>query len=136
MVTSVFFSHYQVHYYSRSNGSAMHPEEAAYINCFDDNDKQTGAIVFVYDADPLPANQVNDGNGVMILYYRLHRFNDIINVLRYALKGSGPVRLSIDHTIPNQEIAAVVTILPVPVGSQGCCSERANNKKSRAGKVR
>jgi Ulp1 family protease len=100
------FNEYSVHYYSQSSN----PWEAAYINCFqnckDEKKRQAGIIMFTYtDGTMLPgqenpapgyiassilAGQVNhletrESEPFFVIYYNLSRFDDIINLLRYAM---------------------------------------------------
>lgn len=77
-----YFSQYTCFYYSASSN----PWEAAYINCFDVAGQQVGTIVFTYDGATIPPGQTNriDG-GLVKLYYPLSRYNDVVNLLRYAV---------------------------------------------------
>jgi hypothetical protein len=104
--TLIFFNDYTVHYYSQSSA----PWEAAYINCFQncdgENDRYTGRIVFTYPHHSQPpgqesvepgtvteilAGQVNHlekdaaGKDYFVIYYDINRFNDVINLLRFAI---------------------------------------------------
>jgi hypothetical protein len=78
-----YFSQYACFYYSASNA----PWEAAYINCFDKAMKQIGRIIFTYEGATIPAEQTNrmDPSFGVIMYYPLSRFDDVINLLRYAV---------------------------------------------------
>lgn len=78
-----YFCQYQCFYYSASSN----PWEAAYINCFDENYKQVGRIIFVYPDQTAPAGQSNrmDASFGVVIYYHLSRFDDVINLLRYAV---------------------------------------------------
>lgn len=77
-----YFCQYQCLYYSASSN----PWEAAYIECFDEHMKQVGRIIFTYPEATAPSNQVNrmDASFGVVIYYPLPRFNDVINLLRYA----------------------------------------------------
>lgn len=76
-----YFCQYTCFYYSTSSN----PWEAAYINCFDENGQQVGTIVFTYDGATPPAGQSNRMEGGLVkLYYPLSRYNDVVNLLRYA----------------------------------------------------
>ncbi len=85
-----YFCQYTCFYYSASSN----PWEAAYINCFNENEKQVGRIVFTYDGitPPLdqhnridPANSTTGPDGMAVIYYPLSRYNDVVNQLRYAV---------------------------------------------------
>jgi hypothetical protein len=85
-----YFCQYTCFYYSASSA----PWEAAYINCFDENEKQVGVIVFTYEGVTAPPDQVNRINppdattapaGLVVIYYPLSRYNDVVNQLRYAV---------------------------------------------------
>lgn len=77
-----YFCQYQFFYYSASSN----PWEAAYINCFDEQYTQKGRIIFTYPGATIPVGQHNrmDASFGVIIYYPLERFNDVINLLRYA----------------------------------------------------
>jgi hypothetical protein len=77
-----YFCQYTCFYYSTSSA----PWEAAYINCFDIEGQQVGTIVFTYEGATIPAGQENRIEGGLVkLYYPLGRYNDVVNLLRYAV---------------------------------------------------
>lgn len=79
----VYFCQYQCFYY----GASSNAWEAAYINCFDENKKQVGRIIFLQPGIPVPPGQVNriePAYGVVI-YFPLAQFNDVVNLLRHAV---------------------------------------------------
>jgi hypothetical protein len=85
-----YFCQYTCFYYSTS--SALW--EAAYINCFNENEKQVGRIVFTYDGITPPPDQRNridppnsttGPDGMVVIYYPLSRYNDVVNQLRYTV---------------------------------------------------
>lgn len=78
-----YFCQYQCFYYSASSS----PWEAAYINCFDENKTQKGRIIFIYPGAAISPGQVNrmDASFGVVIYYPLQRFDDVINLLRYAV---------------------------------------------------
>jgi hypothetical protein len=76
------FCRYSCFYYSASSN----PWEAAHINCFDVEGLQVGTLVFTYDGAAVPAGQENRIEGGLVkLYYPLSRYNDVVNLLRYAV---------------------------------------------------
>lgn len=81
-----YFCRYQAFYYSASSN----PWEAAYINCFDSSSKQVGRIIFTNPDTPVPAGQTNrmDASFGVVIYYPLSRFNDVVNLLRYAVNNN------------------------------------------------
>jgi hypothetical protein len=105
--TFFYFNEYTVHYYSQSSN----PWEAAFINCFqnckEERERHVGIIVFTYpNGSLLPgqepalpaaiptnilAGQVNhietaaDGKPFFTIYYDISRFNDVVNLFRYAV---------------------------------------------------
>jgi hypothetical protein len=77
-----YFCQYTCFYYSASSN----PWEAAYINCFDIEGQQVGIIIFTYEGATIPAGQENRIEGGLVkLYYPLSRYNDVVNLLRYAV---------------------------------------------------
>lgn len=77
-----YFCQYTCFYYSASSN----PWEAAYINCFDIEGQQVGTIVFTYEGSVIPVGQGNRIDGELVkLYYPLSRYNDVVNLLRYAV---------------------------------------------------
>ena len=131
------FEEYTVHYYSQSSA----PWEAAYINCFEKTDPNTGEggaqvgyIVFTYQQyaplpgqEPLanttnmPTNQMNRlesasrGRDFFVIYYDLARFDDVINILRYCKNGDKSMVVSAD---PLNHVWALCNNLRVPNGAQ------------------
>jgi hypothetical protein len=101
------FNEYAVHYYSQSSAAW----EAAYIVCFqhcnETENRPAGRIVFTYPNGSILPGQENQkptdspttilagqcnhietdssGKPYFVLYYDISRFNDIVNLLRYAV---------------------------------------------------
>jgi hypothetical protein len=132
METLINFNEYQVFYYSQSSN----PWEAAYINCFQNDDPknvvQTGVIIFTYpegttlpgQENPVPGSfpptQVNklekrDGKDFFTIYYDISRFDDVINLLRYCVDGKQSMWVSANAT---NHVWALRNNLHVPLGAQ------------------
>lgn len=131
------FEEYTVHYYSQSSAQW----EAAYINCFEKTNpntgvsgRQAGVLVFTYPQQTnlpgqeptkgkptdMPTTQMNrleirDNKDFFVLYYDLKRFNDVINVLRYCKNQPGSMAVSAN---PYDHIWALCNILRVENGTQ------------------
>jgi hypothetical protein len=130
----IAFNEYTVHYFSQSSN----PWEAAYINCFQKNEKnevmQVGYIVFTYDNGTLPPGQENSNptflptsipstqynhleperqKDFFVMYYALQRFDDVINLLRCSVHQEGSVFASCD---PFNHVWAIVNNLHLEVG--------------------
>lgn len=73
------FTRYTVYYLSGNSPKIGVPQEME-IDCFDQQGKRVGALYFFPDDLPLPANNLNV-NGIY-LYFRSHRFNDVMNILK------------------------------------------------------
>lgn len=138
------FNEYTVFYYSQSNPL----NEAAYINCFMSKVNQdpihVGTLVFTYpngttppgqetaDLSKLPTNMIpeqknrlepNRGYDYFVMYYDLSRFDDVINLLRYAfdrnLSDSQGDELSMMVSAnPEKHIWALCNNLHPAVGAQ------------------
>jgi hypothetical protein len=136
MTTLINFNEYQVAYYSQSSN----PWEAAYINCFQNDDPQnvvqTGVIIFTYPEGTtppgqekpipgflptkIPIDQVNhlekrNGKDFFKIYYALERFDDVINLLRYCVNGKQTMWVSADAA---NHVWALGNNLHVPLGAQ------------------
>jgi hypothetical protein len=130
----IYFNKYTVHYFSQSSA----PWEAAYINCFYEEEEKesrhTGYIIFTYpnatllpgqesETSPLPtkipAGQHNhlDSNRApfFVIYYDISRFGDVMNLLQHCVAAAQSMVVSAD---PVAHVWALCNNERVPVGAR------------------
>jgi hypothetical protein len=86
------FTSYVVYIISGGGSPTIGMPQEAEIDCFSDMNERAGIIYFFPDNISLPANK-NTENGIY-LYYRSHRFADVMSLLRQEK----PLHLSLNMT--------------------------------------